>query len=924
MNRKTSFLRLTVLVAAMMCALGATAQQAYACYTPANTTLTFYYDNLRASRPGTTYLLFSGTPGWYDIRTSVTKVEFDPTFADARPTSAHYWFYEMTNLTTISGLNYLNTENMIDMNGMFAYCSSLTSIDVGHFNTDNSEDMGGMFFGCSGVSSLDVSHFNTSKVTNMGAMFQNCSGLTVLDLGSFNINKVQSLSYMFSGCSNLTTIYVGGGWFVSDSTPSSDFSCMFSGCTSLVGGQGTRYHASSSSMPDIYYAVADNPSAGMPGYMTGKCYVIYDPDNTTLTFYYDYLANTRQGIVYYPIWYLANPDWYRDNTAKSVTQVVFDPSFAEVRPTSTFGWFYGMDHLSSLSGMEYLNTEDVTNMKSMFNGCSALTSLDLSTFYTPNLQIIDKMFYGCYNLTTIYASDLWTTQSVNYGTEVFYGCGRLVGDKGTTYNNIYEDYVYAHLDGGPSDPGYFSVVPQTQAYACYTPDNTTLTFYYDNQRNSREGTTYDLNEGTLTPSWYTDGTSFSVTQVVFDPSFAEARPTSTYKWFGGMTRLTTITDMGQYLNTEDVTVMSEMFYSCSSLTSLDVSSFNTSNVTDMASMFNGCSGFTSLDLSSFNTSNVTDMNRMFYACSALNINLSSFNTSSVTNMADMFSDCSVESLDLSSFNTSNVTDMGSMFDNCCNLTSLDLSSFNTENLEAMGYMFRGCSSLTELNLSSFNTTKVERFFSTFRDCESLETLDLGSFNTENVVGIYSMFKGCSNLKNLNLSSFNTSNVTTMTEVFDGCTSLTSLDLSSFNTANLINMPRMFNGCESLATIYVGEGWSTAAVEFSFDMFLGCTSLVGGMGTTYDENHVDAEYAHIDGGPSNPGYFTEKPAFLRGDVDGDTHVDINDVTKLIGVVLGTTTDYNSAAADCDVAGGSGSVDINDVTALLNFVLNGHWN
>ena len=145
-----------------------------------------------------------------------------------------------------------------------------------------------------------------------------------------------------------------------------------------------------------------------------------------------------------------------DTNAKYATQVVFDPSFAEVRPTSTFGWFYGMNHLSSLSGMEYLNTEDVTNMKNMFRGCSALTSLDLSTFYTPNLQIMDNMFYGCNNLTTIYASDLWTTQSVTYGNDVFVDCFSLVGGKGTTYDPDHVDGDYAHIDGGPSNPGYFT------------------------------------------------------------------------------------------------------------------------------------------------------------------------------------------------------------------------------------------------------------------------------------------------------------------------------------------------------------------------------------------------------------------------------------------------------------------------------------
>ena len=134
---------------------------------------------------------------------------------------------------------------------------------------------------------------------------------------------------------------------------------------------------------------------------------------------------------------------------------------------------------------------------------------------------------------------------------------------------------------------------------------------------------------------------------------------------------------------------------------------------------------------------------------------------------------------------------------------------------------------------------------------------------------------------------------------------------------------MFYGCYNLRTIFVGDGWSTAAVISGELMFSGCTRLVGGMGTTYDHDHVDADYAHIDGGPSNPGYFTTKPARLRGDVDSDGHVDINDVTLLIDVVLGKNVVYNANEADCNTATGDGTIDIDDVTALIARMLNGTW-
>ena len=457
MNKKLLF-RMLALVVAMMCALGANAAEAYANYTPSNTTLTFYYDNQFTTRPGTTYRLYSGeeAPGWYNIRTSVTQVEFDPSFADATPTGAFYWFYEMSNLQSITGIEYLNTSNMTDMNGMFAGCSGLTSLDVSHFDTSNSTDMGGMFSGCSGLSVIDVSHFNTAKVENMWGMFQGCTGLTTLDLGSFNISKVKYISYMFNGCSNLTTIYAGYGWH-GDAVEECNY--MFTGCTKLVGGQGTRYF---SSPDEANYACIDRPANNCPGWLTGKCYAVYTPDNTTLTFYNDCLRSSRNGTIYeLHQWSLynqnENPEWYLDNTYGSVTHVVFDPSFADARPTTTNNLFYRMTSLQSITGMDkYLNTEDVVNTSRMFQACLLLTSLDLSHFNTANVNRMNNMFSGSSKLTTIYAGDEWSTAAVTNSNAMFNGCTSLVGGQGTAYDADHVDAEYAHIDGGTANPGYFT------------------------------------------------------------------------------------------------------------------------------------------------------------------------------------------------------------------------------------------------------------------------------------------------------------------------------------------------------------------------------------------------------------------------------------------------------------------------------------
>ena len=253
-----------------------------------------------------------------------------------------------------------------------------------------------------------------------------------------------------------------------------------------------------------------------------------------------------------------------------------------------------------------------------------------------------------------------------------------------------------------------------EAYACYTADNTTLTFYYDDDCNIRPGTTYFLNTDNNDAGWDTDGTKANVTRVVFDPSFADARPTTTYGWFYGMTNLQSVEGL-TYLNTSEVTIMAFMF--------------------------------------------------------------------------------------------------------------------------------------------------------------------------------------------------------------DSCYKLTSLDLSSFNTSQVYEIRHMFIDCNNLRTIYVGDGWTTASMRYTWDMFKNCTSLVGGKGTAYDVNHVDKDYARIDGGPSNPGYFTEKPAFTRGDVDGDGDVSISDVSKLTDYLLtGNASGVNLWGADADQ---DGEVAIADVSAIIDYLLNGTW-
>lgn len=634
--------RLVILLITLMSAIGANAQEAYANYTASNTTLTFYYDNLRSTRTGTTYdLNTGGDPGWYydDTNANVTKVVFDPSFVNARPSTTYKWFSSMGNLVSITGINYLNTSEVTNMSWMFVGCSKLTSLDVSHFNTSKVismycmfescskltsldlsnfntsqvKNMCGMFSECSSLTSLDLSQFNTSEVTEMWSMFMRCNSLTTLDLSTFNTSKVKDMTEMFLECNNLQTIYVGDGWNIGAISSAYD---TFLACYNLKGGKGTAYDAKYVSG---YFARIDRgPSE--PGYLTDvstrQAYAVYTEENTTLTFYYDNLRDSRTGTTYDLNTGKNATGWDTDGTKSSVTKVVFDPSFAEVRPTTTYRWFYQMTNLESIEGICHLNTSEVTNMFGMFGVCKKLTSLDLSGFNTAQVTDMGAMFWKCSELQTIYVGEGWSIAAVTGSSRMFEDCTKLKGGQGTKYSSSHVEKPYAHIDGGTNNPGYFSEKPN-EAYACYTKSNATLTFYYDNLRSSRKGTTYDLNTGSAFPGWVRDDTNTNVTQVIFHSSFANVQPTSTYAWFRGMENLQSFNDMN-YLNTSEVTNMEDMFFNCACLTSLDLSSFNTYKVTNMDAMFMWNRQLKTIYVGSgWNTDAVTKSDDMFFDCSIL-------------------------------------------------------------------------------------------------------------------------------------------------------------------------------------------------------------------------------------------------------------------------------------------------------------------
>ena len=393
-------------------------------------------------------------------------------------------------------------------------------------------------------------------------------------------------------------------------------------------------------------------------------------------------------------------------------------------------------------------------------------------------------------------------------------------------------------------------------YARLDRETQTLTLYYDKNEQTSDIEIYD------TPLWPISERR-SIQTVVFDESFKDARPKSCYDWFWHFEGLTRIEHL-DYLNTSEVEVMQSMFSFCTSLETLDLSSFNTEKVKNMSEMFDGSTNLRSIKLpQGFIGSSVTNLFSMFKDCTSLTeLDLSGSNSENVKDMSEMFYGCkALSKLALTDFKTGQVTTMESMFLGCSTLETLDVSSFNTENVTTMVGMFNNCSSLRSLDLPGFNTANVTDMSSMFQKCSSLRSLDLSSFNTRKVTQMQCMFQGCTNLESIDFSSFDTENMTSMIGMFYSCTKLETLDLSSFATPKMVTMSSAFEECVNLKTIYVTSAFTTDKVTVDSWLFDGCVNL-----PNFNSAKTGKEMAHTGEG----GYLTAATAsWVRWDAPTGT-------------------------------------------------------
>lgn len=782
------------------------------------------------------------------------------------------YFADFYNLTSFENLIYLDTSHAATFKYAFASLRSLETIDVSKFVTDHITSLYGMFEGCTNLKEINgTGSWNTGWVWLSSYAFKNCRQLKELDLGNLYYHIYYTTS-MYEDCINLSSIYIKNKTFDAIAQSSWD---MFNNCHSIIGGQGTRL--TWGSQTNFWSACIDGRN-GRPGFYTEYRLLFrpgwyepaqsnYDVRNITeieflnqgapapTTYDYTWELPKSFGLVGYRVG--TKVYIHRSNNLELYLPTNIRYLFSNPDPALQF------TSLEKIVNLTSLNAIVVDDADHMFDGASNLREIDLSNFFTETLRNTRYMFANCSSLETIKASDIFTLDEVGNRCEnMFEGCTSLVGKDSSgnegagTYSRYSEsnpkDITCAKLEENYEDKhGYLTDANYNVGKDWNKDINdsviidrsnvTKITFIKGGNAPSSYDNTYFIKDGNGLEG-YINGTELIV--------YARNNRRSIYL-------------------TNDAT---NVFKDATSLTefgSLDI--VLTKRTTNMTGLFYNASQLTSVNLSKFDTTRVSTMSYMFYGTSALsNLDLSAFNTSAVSNMSYMFANTSsLTSLNLKNLNTSNVTNMSHMFDGVSALAEIDLSMFDTSKVMDMSYMFKSMTNLENIDLSRFIVSQVPSFEGMFTDMDTITYIDLSTFKDGNdYLTIKNAYK-----------------------MFDGLDNLEVIDITNFYAYNS-NIERMFNNLPRLTTIYCDYNFNMAQGGYDDPIvFSNCPNLSGDQGTTYTARGEQGKrYAHQDGYPSNPGYFSRPVYRLTKGWHIGSGLNQNQITSV------TIYDYNPGASN----------------------------
>ena len=819
--------------------------------------------------------------------------------------------------------------NSHSVGGMFEDCTSLTELKFGpNFNTSKVTNMNALFMANYKLTSLDLSTFDTSNVTTMIGMFDDCRKLKTIYIGSnWNTSNVIYSNYMFYNDATLvggngTTFnsskinkeYARADGGPTSSTPgyltliseaTFDTGMVVNGkMKALANGSTTavsyttddttiKAFTRSTTISDTYktdaYKVSTSDSL-TPIYMWYNSNTIYWYSDATTVYF-----NPDSSYMFYKLYRLPSLDLTVFNTSKVTNLKYMFMWCVDLASLDVSNWdtsnVTNMDTLFCHTSIKVLNvnnwnTSNVTNMSAMFNQ-TGVSSLDLSKWDVSNVTDMSSMFGGTAALTNLNISN-WDTSNVTNMRGMFWGLSNM------------KNFNISHLNTS-------NVTDMTQLFLenenlesvdISNWDVSSVTTMEEMFKDCSSLKNIDVS------SWNTSsleklGFMFFDTKIkVLDLSgWDTSKVTYMRSMFAGMSELTTIYVGTGWSNSKVGTTGSwygeYVFSSATKLVGGAGTTYDANHIDKEYARVDGGTaspGYLTLKVTStFDTGMVVNGkmkglakgSTMSASYSESNTNITTITRS--TTISDTYktdtykvstNDSQVpiymwyDSGTIYWYSTATTVylnpDCEFLFGDLRSLTSLNLSEFNTSKVTDMYAFFYHDNNLTNIDLSNFDTSKVTNMAAMFQ-YTPFTNLDLSSFNTSKVTTMDRMFAYASSLTNLSLNSFNTSSVKNMEGMFTNMYNLATLDISSFDTSNVTNMKYMFCNSGKLTTIYVGSNWNTNKVSSSDNMFTSSSKIVGGAGTTYDANHIDKEYAHIDGGTSNPGYLSDNSGdfFVNG-------------------------------------------------------------
>ena len=553
------------------------------------------------------------------------------------------------NLKNINGLVDWNVSNVNFMTDVFCDCSSLINIEgLKNWNIKNVVDISGMFLNCISLKSIQsLENWNVNKVKDMRCLFCNCSSLiSIKELNNWCVDNVKDMSNMFGDCTAICSIAELKNWKLNDYSRKK---LMFNNCIGVKDLEELKNDNDDNAkkLYEIYYESNNNNNHPKILNLNNEQENIiqYKNNNTKIVFK-----------TYNMKWNWTINIFGLDFVDQNKNKVMLKIDNNEIIPIY-HQYLFKKENELTIEILEKENDE-INSIKSMFQYCSQLKSIELINFNTDKITNNDAsfMFYNCTSLLSIKINSILNLEKIKFANHMFSGCISL----------------------------------------------TNINFLKN----------FNMNNIQITNSMFAN--CFSLKSINGLENWKINNLLNATKMFSGCISLISIDALKNwnkkfYKNLDNnLYNTSYMFYKCYSLNSVNaLLKWNMSNVLDTSFMFYDCKSLNNIDaLKNWNIKKIQYCNYMFYNCIKINniSALKNWNMNDVISMEHMFENCfSLKNIDdLQVWNLNNIVDVDHMFCCCNNIKSVHcLKNWNMYKVDDMSYMFYGCN-----NVDSFESLKI--------------------------------------------------------------------------------------------------------------------------------------------------------------------------------------------------------------------------